>query len=267
MSSRVSTVATTNAICAAWTAQTRRRHRRRQPPVQRPSRQHPSASAPSLVHPVGCRRAFERRSISLGKRTWALWPLADVAHRSPSPAEFGIVRRRSQLSPWPPVRRSRLCCGGGPRRRRLDPDRVRTVRDHPRNLTHAIDDAGRISGPDHQLYLCDVPGGIDDGHHILTLSSVFLKFAPFTARLRVPRNQSLGKRRDCWLSQRCCDYSQSANRRAPPHLQQNFGLANQYQPQRVMLLQLVAGGHVLLYVTGTERWFLMPWVLIGLVWI
>jgi H+-transporting ATPase len=43
-----------------------------------------------------------------------------------------------------------------------------------------------------------------------------------------------------------------------PHLQQYFGLANREQLQTVMFLQLVVGGHLLLFVTRTERWFFLP---------
>ncbi len=37
-----------------------------------------------------------------------------------------------------------------------------------------------------------------------------------------------------------------------------LGLAGQGQLQTVMFLQLVAGGHLLLFITRTERWFFMP---------
>jgi H+-transporting ATPase len=43
-----------------------------------------------------------------------------------------------------------------------------------------------------------------------------------------------------------------------PHLQEYFGLTDEHQLQTVMFLQLVVGGHLLLFVTRTERWFLMP---------
>jgi H+-transporting ATPase len=43
-----------------------------------------------------------------------------------------------------------------------------------------------------------------------------------------------------------------------PHLQEYFGLTDQHQLQTVMFLQLVVGGHLLLFVTRTERWFLLP---------
>jgi H+-transporting ATPase len=43
-----------------------------------------------------------------------------------------------------------------------------------------------------------------------------------------------------------------------PHLQQYFGLADRHQLQTVMFLQLVVGGHLLLFVTRTERWFFLP---------
>jgi H+-transporting ATPase len=43
-----------------------------------------------------------------------------------------------------------------------------------------------------------------------------------------------------------------------PQLQQYFGLTTQAQLQTVMFLQLVAGGHLLLFITRTERWFLQP---------
>jgi H+-transporting ATPase len=42
------------------------------------------------------------------------------------------------------------------------------------------------------------------------------------------------------------------------HLQQYFGLTDQHQLQTAMFLQLVVGGHLLLFVTRTERWFLRP---------
>ncbi|MGO9062375.1 MAG: hypothetical protein ACLQU2_34190 [Candidatus Binataceae bacterium] len=37
-----------------------------------------------------------------------------------------------------------------------------------------------------------------------------------------------------------------------------FGLATHTQLQTVMFLQLVAGGHLLLFVARTERWFFLP---------
>ena len=43
----------------------------------------------------------------------------------------------------------------------------------------------------------------------------------------------------------------------PAH-QQYFGLFDRSQLQSVMFLQLVAGGHLLLFVTRTDRWFFMP---------
>lgn len=43
-----------------------------------------------------------------------------------------------------------------------------------------------------------------------------------------------------------------------PHLQQIFGLSDRSHLQTVMFLQLVAGGHLLLFVTRTERWFFLP---------
>jgi len=43
-----------------------------------------------------------------------------------------------------------------------------------------------------------------------------------------------------------------------PHLQLDFGLHDHSHLQTVMFLQLVAGGHLLLFVTRTERWFFLP---------
>ena len=43
-----------------------------------------------------------------------------------------------------------------------------------------------------------------------------------------------------------------------PHLQSLFGLSSDSQLQTMMFLQLVAGGHLLLFVTRTERWFFLP---------
>jgi len=42
-----------------------------------------------------------------------------------------------------------------------------------------------------------------------------------------------------------------------PLEQEFFGLATQTQLQTLMFLQLVAGGHLLLFVTRTERWFFL----------
>jgi H+-transporting ATPase len=43
-----------------------------------------------------------------------------------------------------------------------------------------------------------------------------------------------------------------------PQLQLDFGLHDHSHLQTVMFLQLVAGGHLLLFVTRTERWFFLP---------
>jgi H+-transporting ATPase len=43
-----------------------------------------------------------------------------------------------------------------------------------------------------------------------------------------------------------------------PHLQSLFGLSSDSQLQTMMFLQLVAGGHLLLFVTRTERWCFLP---------
>jgi H+-transporting ATPase len=43
-----------------------------------------------------------------------------------------------------------------------------------------------------------------------------------------------------------------------PHLQDYFGLTSEDQLQTVMFLQLVAGGHLLLFITRSERWFFLP---------
>jgi len=56
-----------------------------------------------------------------------------------------------------------------------------------------------------------------------------------------------------------------------PELQALFGLASLEQLQTVMFLQLVAGGHLLLLITRTDRWFFMPpypapalfWAIVG----
>ena len=43
-----------------------------------------------------------------------------------------------------------------------------------------------------------------------------------------------------------------------PYLQEYFRLANEDQLQTVMFLQLVTGGHLLLFITRSERWFFLP---------
>ena len=43
-----------------------------------------------------------------------------------------------------------------------------------------------------------------------------------------------------------------------PNLQPLFGLSTESHLQTMMFLQLVAGGHLLLFITRTERWFFLP---------
>ena len=43
----------------------------------------------------------------------------------------------------------------------------------------------------------------------------------------------------------------------PAH-QRYFGLLDESQLQSVMFLQLVAGGHLLLFITRTDKWFFLP---------
>jgi H+-transporting ATPase len=43
-----------------------------------------------------------------------------------------------------------------------------------------------------------------------------------------------------------------------PHLRDYFELATQDQLRTVMFLQLVTGGHLLLFITRSERWFFLP---------
>ena len=43
-----------------------------------------------------------------------------------------------------------------------------------------------------------------------------------------------------------------------PALRESFGLTDSSHLQTIMFLQLVAGGHLLLFVTRSEGWFLKP---------
>jgi H+-transporting ATPase len=43
-----------------------------------------------------------------------------------------------------------------------------------------------------------------------------------------------------------------------PDLAELFDLSSEQQLQTVMFLQLVAGGHLLLFITRNERWFFLP---------
>jgi H+-transporting ATPase len=43
-----------------------------------------------------------------------------------------------------------------------------------------------------------------------------------------------------------------------PHLSEYFGLMTEDQLQTMMFLQIVAGGHLLLFITRTQRWFFLP---------
>ena len=65
------------------------------------------------------------------------------------------------------------------------------------------------------------------------------------------------------LASRVSSLQRRASSRLRPRVvssspQEYFGLATKDQLQTVMFLQLVAGGHLLLFITRTERWFFLP---------
>jgi H+-transporting ATPase len=154
-------------------------------------------------------------------------------------------------------------------------------------INNAIDEARRIFGRITSYTIYRVALTMDI-MFLVVLSIIFLKFAPLTAIMIVIMsllddvpimtiaydNTPVSEKPIRWQMPRLLGVAAvlglfsiaesfgllliGVRVLSHPHLQQYFGLADQHQLQTLMFLQLVVGGHLLLFVTRTERWFLLP---------
>ena len=154
-------------------------------------------------------------------------------------------------------------------------------------INNAIDEARRIFGRITSYTIYRVALTMDI-MFVVVLSSVFLDFAPLTAMMIVLMsllddipimtiaydNTPVSEKPIRWQMPRLlgvsivlglCSIAETFGLLwigirvlLHPDLQEYFGLTTTGQLQTVMFLQLVAGGHLLLFVTRTERWFFLP---------
>ncbi|HZD50146.1 MAG TPA: plasma-membrane proton-efflux P-type ATPase [Silvibacterium sp.] len=154
-------------------------------------------------------------------------------------------------------------------------------------INSAIDEARRIFGRITSYTLYRVALTMDI-MFLVVLSTIFLGFTPLTAVMIVIMsllddvpimtiaydNTSVSDKPIRWQMPRILSVSAvlglfsvvesfgllliGISILSQPDLQGSFGLETQAQLQTVMFLQLVAGGHLLLFITRTERWFFLP---------
>jgi H+-transporting ATPase len=154
-------------------------------------------------------------------------------------------------------------------------------------INNAIDEARRIFGRITSYTIYRVALTMDI-MFVVVLSTIFLDFAPLTAMMIVAMsllddlpimtiaydNTPVSAKPIRWQMPRLLGVSVVLGLFSiiesfgllmigirvvtHPHLQDFFGLATEDQLQTVMFLQLVAGGHLLLFITRTERWFFLP---------
>jgi H+-transporting ATPase len=154
-------------------------------------------------------------------------------------------------------------------------------------INNAIDEARRIFGRITSYTVYRVALTMDI-MFLVVLSTIFLNFAPLTAAMIVIMsllddvpimtiaydNTSVSEQPIRWQMPRLLGVAAvlglfsviesfgllliGIRVLSHPHLQHYFGLADKHQLQTVMFLQLVVGGHLLLFVTRTERWFFLP---------
>jgi H+-transporting ATPase len=154
-------------------------------------------------------------------------------------------------------------------------------------INNAIDEARRIFGRITSYTIYRVALTMDI-MFVVVLSTIFLDFAPLTAMMIVAMsllddlpimtiaydNTAVSATPIRWRMPRLLDVAVvlglfsviesfgllliGIRVVSHPHLQDYFGLATERQLQTVMFLQLVAGGHLLLFNTRTERWFFLP---------
>jgi H+-transporting ATPase len=154
-------------------------------------------------------------------------------------------------------------------------------------INNAIDEARRIFGRITSYTIYRV-GLTMDIMFVVVLSSIFLNFTPLTAMMIVLMsllddvpimtiaydNTPVSDKPIRWQMRKLLSISAvlglfsivetfgllliGIRVLTHPHLQDYFGLATDQQLQTIMFLQLVAGGHLLLFITRTERWFFLP---------
>jgi H+-transporting ATPase len=154
-------------------------------------------------------------------------------------------------------------------------------------INNAIDEARQIFGriTSYAIYRIALTMDI---MFLVVLSTVFLGFAPLTAAMIVLMsllddvpimtiaydNTSVSAKPIRWQMSRMLSVSavlglfsivesfglllMGIRVLTHPHLRDYFGLVSESQLQTVMFLQMVAGGHLLLFITRTERWFFLP---------
>jgi H+-transporting ATPase len=154
-------------------------------------------------------------------------------------------------------------------------------------INNAIDEARRIFGRITSYTIYRVALTMDI-MFVVVLSTVFLDFAPLTAMMIVLMsllddvpimaiaydNTPVSEKPIRWQMPRLlgvsivlglCSIAETFGLLwigirvlLHPELRDYFGLETAAQLQTMMFLQLVAGGHLLLFVTRTERWFFLP---------
>jgi H+-transporting ATPase len=154
-------------------------------------------------------------------------------------------------------------------------------------INNAIDEARRIFGriTSYTIYRITLTMDI---MFVVVLSTIFLKFAPLTAIMIVAMsllddvpimtiaydNTPVSAKPIRWQMPRLLGVAAvlgvfsivetfgllliGIRVLSHPHLRDYLGMVTQDQLRTVMFLQLVAGGHLLLFITRTERWFFLP---------
>src|SRR5262249_815166 len=154
-------------------------------------------------------------------------------------------------------------------------------------INNAIDEARRIFGriTSYTIYRIALTMDI---MFVVVLSTIFLQFAPLTAAMIVIMsllddvpimtiafdNTSVSAKPIRWEMPRLLGVAAALGLfsiietfgllligtrvLSHSHLQAYFGLVTHDQLRTVTFLQLVVGGHLLLFVTRTERWFFLP---------
>ncbi|WP_316190406.1 plasma-membrane proton-efflux P-type ATPase [Bradyrhizobium sp. SZCCHNS2096] len=154
-------------------------------------------------------------------------------------------------------------------------------------INNAIDEARRIFGRITSYTIYRVALTMDI-MFLVVLSTIFLDFAPLTAVMIVIMsllddvpimtiaydNTAVSEKPIRWQMPRLLGVAAvlglfsiiesfgllliGTRVLSHPHLQPYFGVATAGQLQTILFLQLVVGGHLLLFVTRTERWFFTP---------
>jgi H+-transporting ATPase len=154
-------------------------------------------------------------------------------------------------------------------------------------INNAIDEARRIFGRITSYTIYRVALTMDI-MFVVVLASIFLNFAPLTAVMIVLMsllddvpimtiaydNTPVSKKPIRWQMSRLLGVAMvlgvfsviesfgllgiGIRVLSHQHLQEYFGLTSEDQLRTAMFLQLATGGHLLLFITRTERWFFLP---------